>query len=240
MLDKNLNPAKIRSHLTNDKFAQLLLLKIQLRLKLNFEQDNCIDYLKNLSETTEDSIFVIAPYVICLAIENYKKRVDLLRKVASDFVAESKIYSEMYLFFSDHRISFHGLLEPRLIDLKVTKLAFENLGPKFTTVFELSSQKLCSLWERAVIEHNIFVISQFYSEISLDRMATFCGIEEASLFRHICELIPMQISASIDAKTGFVKFNNGKTPTSHKSSHDLMSICRHRIHKEDSLQMTRV
>lgn len=156
----------------------------------------CYQFIFNtpniLSDPQASKLYLSLSVVYIILAPYNNEQNDLLNKL---FVHKSM--QNLSLF----KNILHKFLKLELIDwnalIKLVKSDFDLL-PCFSTISDYSSVE--NLWNDLhdrTIEHNIRVISQYYSKITLDRFSNLLGVDQTLAEKHLCNLV---INESIFAR----------------------------------------
>ena len=93
-----------------------------------------------------------------------------------------------------------------------------------------------------VTQHNIEVVSSYYSRVTMERLASLLGLEVAQMETQLCEMVTQkQVHARIDRPKGVITFARTKTANEllNDWSADISTLLNllegtcHLVHKEN-------
>ena len=148
-------------------------------------------------------------------------------------LAELPMYKELVRLFTTQEIfHFTELSEPLKAELTA-------LGGDFPTS---KADKMLEVFHKRVTEHNLNVISSYYTRITLERLAALLELEIGAMESQLCGMVSAkQIYARIDRPAGVVSFEQPRTPNSllNDWAGDISTLLTklegtcHLIHKEN-------
>jgi len=163
-----------------------------------------------------------------------KDRTEQLHVLAKiKHLADLPMYKELVRLFTTQEIFHFGELR----DALAAELAGASLG------FDAAEVELMlSTFHRRVTEHNIGVVSAYYSRITMERLAALLELDIGKMEEQLCEMVTKkQVYAKIDRPNGICVFAKPKDPNAllNDWSSDISSLLNmlegtcHLIHKEN-------
>ena len=150
-------------------------------------------------------------------------------------LAELPMYKELVRLFTTKEIFHFGELK----DALAAELAGSALGFGAAEV-----ELMLTTFHTRVTEHNLGVVSSYYSRITMERLAGLLELGIAKMEEQLCEMVNQkQVYAKIDRPNGIVVFAQPKTPNAllNDWSSDISSLLNmlestcHLIHKENMI-----
>jgi len=197
-------------------------------------------YLKLLSllKTEEEKKFALCNGVMALVLaEADNERADMLHRTLS---------THRKLFEKDTLSVFRRLLTllttTELMEWPLAEDMMKVVNDfKFVGVVDTEQSFLMERLKERVVQHNIAVVSSYYSRISTKRLASFLAVDERGAEGYVSRMVTDgQVFARINRMEGVIRFKKAQTENevlnAWKADTDklleLVDLTCHQIHKE--------
>lgn len=134
------------------------------------------------------------------------------------------------------------LTTKELVEMQNVDSLFSELSGKGAWKSAEQSELRWADLKKRMTEHNIFVISEHYTRITMARLSALLQLEMDATEKFLCDMVTSSaLYAKIDRPAGIVVFQAAKTPnellngwaTDISSLLDIMEECTHLIYKEN-------
>jgi 26S proteasome regulatory subunit N5 len=170
-------------------------------------------------------------YLMLSAYDNEQNdQMHILSKIPQ--LADLPMYKELVRLFITKEVFHFADLESQL---RAEIEALKGFDAKETDL-------MLTTFHRRVTEHNIEVVSQYYTRIQIERLAALLQLEIPKMEEQLCEMVTKkQVYARINRPKGIIDFTAPKSPNEllNDWSSDIASLLSklegtcHLIHKEN-------
>ena len=148
-------------------------------------------------------------------------------------LADLPMYKELVRLFTTKELFHFGELHDALqAELQSPAFGFDKAEVTL----------MLTTFHKRVTEHNLGVVSAYYSRITMERLSTLLELDIATMEEQLCEMVTKkQVYAKIDRPKGIIVFSKPKDPNTllNDWSSDIASLLNklegtcHLIHKEN-------